>query len=223
MSQAAAGLVKVSEERDPAMLAQFVQLRVIDPESTYWRRGVDAASRWLRETRSEQLRASYDYKTPEDWPAVGGFPLGVWLADQRLAYNASTLDPARVAELNVLNMVWSHHDVAFDEGLAVARAWASAHGHFLPPATAVWEDFPIGVWAKNQRAAARKTLQNAERRADGRPVPSHAGELPESRLEALEEIDPGWCPAWTSAGNAASASPEPTSRPVAGSPGVAAS
>ncbi|MGW2552964.1 helicase associated domain-containing protein [Streptomyces sp. NPDC001635] len=69
-------------------------------------------------------------------------------------------------------MVWSHHDVAFDEGLAVARGWAAAHGHFLPPATAVWEDFPIGVWAKNQRAAARKTLQNAELRAAGRSVPS---------------------------------------------------
>ncbi|MGW7673028.1 hypothetical protein ACWGJX_38935 [Streptomyces sp. NPDC054775] len=25
---------------------------------------------------------------------------------------------------------------------------------------------------------------------------SHHDELPESRLEALEEIDPGWCPAW---------------------------
>ncbi|MET8788401.1 Helicase associated domain protein [Streptomyces sp. NPDC004589] len=196
VSQAAAGLVKFSEERDPAMLAQFVRLRVIDPENTYWRRGVEAASRWLKETRSEQLKVPYDYKTPEDWPAVGGFPLGVWLADQRRAYNASTLEDGRVAELNVLNMVWSHHDVAFDEGLTVARAWATAHGHFLPPATAVWEDFPIGVWAKNQRAAARKTLQNAEQRASGESVPSHAGELPESRLEALEEIDPGWCPAW---------------------------
>ncbi|MGW1044764.1 Helicase associated domain protein [Streptomyces sp. NPDC002547] len=196
VSQAAAELVKFSEERDPAMLAQFVRLRVIDPENTYWRRGVDAASRWLKETRSEQLRVPYDYKTPEDWPAVGGFPLGVWLADQRRAYNASTLEDGRVAELNVLNMVWSHHDVAFDEGLTVARAWAAAHGHFLPPATTVWEDFPIGVWAKNQRAAARKTLQNAELREAGQSVLSSAGELPDSRLEALEEIDPGWCPAW---------------------------
>ncbi|MFJ8614119.1 Helicase associated domain protein [Streptomyces sp. NPDC093675] len=196
VSQAAAGLVKFSEERDPAVLAQFVRLRVIDPENTYWRRGVEAASRWLKETRSEQLRVPYGYRTPADWPAVGGFPLGVWLADQRRAYNAGTLDAGRVAELNVLNMVWSHHDVAFDEGLTVARAWAAAHGHLLPPATAVWEDFPIGVWAKNQRAAARKTLQNAELRVAGQPVPSHAGELPDSRLEALEEIDPGWCPAW---------------------------
>ncbi|MET8788467.1 Helicase associated domain protein [Streptomyces sp. NPDC004589] len=196
VTQAAAGLVKFMEERDPAMLAQFVRLRVIDPENTYWRRGVEAASRWLKETRSEQLRVPYDYRTPEDWPAVGGFPLGAWLADQRRADNASTLEDGRVAELNVLNMVWSHHDVAFDEGLTVARAWTAAHGHFLPPATAVWEDLPIGVWAKNQRAAARKALQNAELREAGQSVPSHAGELPESRLEALEDIDPGWCPAW---------------------------
>jgi hypothetical protein len=92
-------------------------------------------------------------------------------------------------------MVWSHHDVAFEEGLTVARAWAAAHGHFLPPATAVGEGgFPIGVWAKNQRAAARKALLNAERRAAGENVPVAAGEMPASRLEALEAIDPGWCP-----------------------------
>ncbi|MGW7672157.1 Helicase associated domain protein [Streptomyces sp. NPDC054775] len=197
VSERAAGLLRFSEPRDPAQLAQFVRLRVIDPEATYWRRGIEAATRWLRESGGGRLRVPYDYVMPEDEAAGAGFPLGVWLADQRRYYNAGTLDAARVTELKALGMVWSHQDVAFEEGLAVARAWAAEHGHFLPPATAVGEGgFPIGVWAKNQRAAARKTLQNAEQRAAGQSVPSHAGELPESRLEALEEIDPGWCPAW---------------------------
>jgi predicted helicase len=35
---AAAGLLRFSEARDPAALARFVQLRVIDPENAYWRR-----------------------------------------------------------------------------------------------------------------------------------------------------------------------------------------
>nr|WP_244211490.1 helicase associated domain-containing protein [Streptomyces antibioticus] len=92
-------------------------------------------------------------------------------------------------------MVWSHHDVAWEEGLTVARAWAAAHGHFLPPVNAVGDDgYPVGVWAKNRRAEARRTWENAERRAAGETVPVGAGELPESRLAALEAIDPGWCP-----------------------------
>ncbi|MHC3475478.1 helicase associated domain-containing protein [Streptomyces sp. 7R007] len=196
IGQSAAGLLRFSEPRDPALLAQFVQLRVIDPENTYWRRGIAAASRWRREMGSQQLRVPYDYVTPEDWAGSGSFPLGVWLADQRKYYNTGTLEAARVQQLDVLGMVWSHHDVAFEEGLAVARAWAAAHeGLFLPPANAVGEGgFPIGTWAKNMRAAARRTLHNAERRAGGETGVSSVGELSESRLEALEAIDPGWCP-----------------------------
>ncbi|WP_330301522.1 MULTISPECIES: helicase associated domain-containing protein [unclassified Streptomyces] len=193
VSQSAAGLLRFSEPRDAALLAQFVQLRVIDPENTYRRRGIAAASRWLRETGSDQLRVPYDYVTPQD--RAGAFPLGVWLADQRKYYNSAMLEAARVQQLEALGMVWSHHDVAFEEGLAAARAWAAAHdGMLLPPANAVGEGgFPIGIWAKNMRAAARRTLQNAERRAAGERV-SSTGELAPSRMEALEAIDPGWCP-----------------------------
>ncbi|MGW3289776.1 helicase associated domain-containing protein [Streptomyces sp. NPDC001002] len=69
----------------------------------------------------------------------------------------------------------------------------------MPPASAVWggDGFPIGVWAKNQRAAARRTQHNAVRRARGETGVSSAGELPEGRLEALDAIDPAWCPAWS--------------------------
>ncbi|MFE2610941.1 helicase associated domain-containing protein [Streptomyces mirabilis] len=83
-------------------------------------------------------------------------------------------------------------------GLAVAKDYAAVHGHFLPPTNTVWggDRMAIGVWAKNQRAAARKTHENAGRRAAGKSGVSSAGELSESRLEALDAIDPAWCPAW---------------------------
>ncbi|WP_323187318.1 Helicase associated domain protein [Streptomyces sp. NBC_00124] len=195
---AAAGVLRFSEERDPAVLAQFVRLRVIDPEGAYWRRGIEAATRWLRESGNSELRVPYTYVTPEDWPGIGGHPLGVWVADQRRYYAAGTLDASRVAELDGLGMVWSVHASAWDAGLAVARAYAAVHGHFLPPASAVWggDGFPIGVWAKNLRASGKKTRENAARRAAGETGISSTGELPQSRLEALEEIDPGWCPEW---------------------------
>jgi hypothetical protein len=196
VSGAAAGVLRFSEERDPFALTQFIRLRVIDPEGAYWRRGIEAATRWLRETGNTELRVPYTYTAPTEWGAVGGYPLGRWIADLRHYYTAGTLEAARVTELETLGMVWSAWDTAFTEGLTVARTWAATHGHLLPPTTAVWEDFPIGTWTKNQRAAARKTLQNTERRAGGETGISSVGELPESRMEALEAIDPGWCPAW---------------------------
>ncbi|MFE7961188.1 helicase associated domain-containing protein [Streptomyces sp. NPDC057413] len=94
-------------------------------------------------------------------------------------------------------MVWSAWETAWAEGLAVARDYAAAHGHFLPPTTAVWGDgYPIGKWAKNQRDAARRALQNAERRQARETAVPATGELSQARMEALDDIDPGWCPAW---------------------------
>jgi hypothetical protein len=53
VSERAAGVLRFSEERDPAVLTQFAQLRVINPEKAYWLRGNEAATRWLRETGEE--------------------------------------------------------------------------------------------------------------------------------------------------------------------------
>ncbi|MEV7888999.1 Helicase associated domain protein [Streptomyces sp. NPDC002817] len=191
---AAAGVLRFSEERDPAVLTQFVRLRVIDPERAYWLRGIEAATRWLRETGSSELRVPYTYVTPEDWPGIGGHPLGVWVADQRRYYAAGTLDAKRVTTLENLGMIWSVHASAWDAGLTVARDYAAVHGHLLPAASVVWDGFPLGVWAKNQRAAAKRTRENAARRTNGETGISYAGELSESRMEALNEIDPGWAP-----------------------------
>ncbi|WP_329595098.1 helicase associated domain-containing protein [Streptomyces sp. NBC_01005] len=88
-------------------------------------------------------------------------------------------------QLDEMGMVWSHQDVAFEEGLTAARAWASVHGHLLPPATAVWDGYPVGTWTKNQRFAARITDTNAQRREAVLAVESSAGALTEARRAAL--------------------------------------
>jgi superfamily II DNA or RNA helicase len=191
----AAGVLRFTEERDPAALTQFVRLRVIDPEGAYWRRGIEAATRWLRETGASELRVPYTYETPKDWGAgIGGHPLGVWLADQRRYYRDGTLEASRVTELEQLGMIWSVHASAWDAGLTVARDYTAVHGHCLPGATVVWDGYPLGVFMKNARAAAKKTRENALRRANGEEGISSSGELSESRMEALAEIDPGWAP-----------------------------
>ncbi|MEU8936256.1 helicase associated domain-containing protein [Streptomyces sp. NPDC048409] len=103
-----------------------------------------------------------------------------------------------VEQLETLGMVWSVQASAWEAGLAVARAYAEAHSHLLPPTGAVWggDGFPIGVGLKNQHAAARRTAENAERRAAGETGIPHPGELSQARMEALADLDPGWCPAW---------------------------
>ncbi|MEU9763904.1 helicase associated domain-containing protein, partial [Streptomyces sp. NPDC047987] len=118
------GVLRFSEQRDPAVLAQFVRLRVIDPEGAYWRRGIEAATRWLRETGNGVLRVPYTYTTPDDWAGTGGHPLGRWIAEQRRAYGAGTLAAQRVVELEQLGMVWSEQEAAWADGVAVARAYA---------------------------------------------------------------------------------------------------
>ncbi|WUH88667.1 helicase associated domain-containing protein [Streptomyces sp. NBC_00433] len=93
-------------------------------------------------------------------------------------------------------MIWSHWDVAFQEGLSAAAAWAAEAGHLLPPTTATYRGYPIGVWMKNNRTAGRKAAEIQARREAGLPVGSTAGALTEERRDALEQIDPSWCPAW---------------------------
>ncbi|MFK0026004.1 helicase associated domain-containing protein [Streptomyces sp. NPDC090798] len=101
VSTRAAGVLRFSEEPDPAVLMQLVQLRAIDPEAAYWRRGVEAATRWLHETDSSELRVPFTYVTPEDWSSS----LRVWVADQRRYYAAGTLEASRGEELERLDGV----------------------------------------------------------------------------------------------------------------------
>ncbi|GAX56417.1 helicase associated domain-containing protein [Streptomyces olivochromogenes] len=125
VSGAAAGVLRFSEERDPFALTQFVRLRIIDPEGAYWRRGIEAATKWLRETGNVELRVPYVFVAPAEWGAVGGYPLGRWIGEQRRYYAAGILEAKRVVELEALGMVWSAWETAWAEGLAVAQEWAA--------------------------------------------------------------------------------------------------
>ncbi|MFD3513940.1 Helicase associated domain protein [Streptomyces sp. NPDC058657] len=190
-------LLKFSTPRDPAEVARFVALRVLHPETGYWRSGLAAAVQYAKEVaKNGELKVPYDYVTPADW-APGGFPLGTWLKKQRKDYRAGDLAAERVRELEELGVVWAHQDHAFEEGLTAARHWAAEHGHFLPPATAVWDGYPVGTWAKNQRTAARLAdALTQQLEEQGLSEGAITGGLSQERRDALDEIDPGWAPAW---------------------------
>ncbi|MFJ9721018.1 helicase associated domain-containing protein [Streptomyces sp. NPDC101213] len=61
---------------------------------------------------------------------------------------------------------------------------------------ATFQGYRVGIWLKNQRAAARRAAEIEQRRAEGLPMGSPAGALSEERREQLEDIDPSWCPSW---------------------------
>ncbi|MEV5879953.1 Helicase associated domain protein [Streptomyces sp. NPDC052101] len=205
LSVPARELLKFSTPRDPAHLAAFINLRVLNPEHAHWRRGIEAAVLYHR--LHGDLKVPFTYRVPgrddaaaktEGWPdSLAAFPLGQWIADARRFYARGHMDEDRIAQLQQLGMVWSHFDVAWEEGLAAARGWAAEHGHLLAPTDATYQGYKVGIWLKNQRAAARKAAQNEQRRAEGRPVQSAVGALSQERREQLDGIDPAWCPAWT--------------------------
>ena len=205
VSGPAKALLKFSTPRDPAALAAFINLRVINPEHEHWRRGVEAAVIYARE--HGDLRVPFTFRVPAavdgqeaeeaGWPAsLAGFPLGQWTADARRFYARGDMDEDRVAQLEKLGMIWSHFDVAWEEGLSAARGWAAEHGHLLAPLDATFQGAKVGIFLKNARAAARKAQENEQRRAEGLPVESSAGALSDERREQLEEIDASWCPSW---------------------------
>ncbi|KIX77632.1 helicase [Streptomyces sp. MBRL 601] len=205
VSAPAKALLKFSTTRDPAALAAFINLRVLNPEHEHWRRGVEAAVIYARE--HGDLRVPFTFRVPAavdgqeaegaGWPAsLAGFPLGQWTADARRFYARGDMDEDRVAQLEKLGMIWSHYDVAWEEGLAAARGWAAEHGHLLAPLDATFQGAKVGIFLKNARAAARKAQENEQRHAEGLPVESSAGALSDERREQLEEIDPSWCPSW---------------------------
>jgi hypothetical protein len=202
VSGGAKALLKFSTPRDPAALAAFINLRVLNPEHEHWRRGVEAAVIYNR--LHGDLKVPFTFRVPSGkeaeaagWPAsLANFPLGQWTADARRFYARGDMDQDRVTQLEKLGMIWSHFDIAWEEGLTAARGWAADHGHLLAPLDATFQGAKVGIFLKNARAAARKANEIEQRRAKGLPVESTAGALSQERREQLEEIDPSWCPTW---------------------------
>lgn len=126
----APGILQFATPRDPGMLARFISLRVLQAAQLSWRRGLESAIGY--QAARGDLRVPYTYRDPVDQDDPDeGFPLGIWIAEQRRAYRAGRLAADRIAELTSLNMVWSEFDAGFEDGLTAAREWFAAHGHLL--------------------------------------------------------------------------------------------
>ncbi|MFI9789115.1 Helicase associated domain protein [Kitasatospora sp. NPDC051984] len=159
-------------------LALFVSTQVFRSESVYWKEGMQHCAAWVEEHGS--LDVPYNAMVGE----LGNFPLGKWLSDRRHERASGDMASYRVVLLDSLGMIWSVSDARFEAGLAWARQWAAEHhGSLAAPSRASIGGYAIGTWLVELRAQAE--------------VPAdQAGALSPERRQALEAIDPWWCPAW---------------------------
>ncbi|MFE7328177.1 Helicase associated domain protein [Streptomyces sp. NPDC057565] len=170
----AEGPLLFATARQPADIADFVRLRVINVERRGWLRGWSAARRF---------HAAHDHLNVPYHAKDGAFPLGRWIAEQRQANKTGHLSALRIDALERLGMVWSHADHVFSAGLSMARAYHAVHGHLAAGHDAVVDGYPVGTWLANRRREARL------------PAGSK-GALSNARKAALAGVDPYWCPQW---------------------------
>ncbi|MYS84074.1 hypothetical protein GTZ85_28620, partial [Streptomyces sp. SID5474] len=169
-------LVRFMTEHDPALLTEFVRLRVIDPERRDWRHGYLAARRWRAihgDLRVPLEAIDYDIESGTS------HPLGAWISEQRRAWSVGAISRRRIEMLEALGMVWSVDDAAFEDGLAMYRAYFAIHGHLAAPKTATVNNHPVGQFLANCRRPL-ETRKNPDRWAQ--------------QWEHLAEIDPDWNP-----------------------------
>ncbi|MFE0040092.1 Helicase associated domain protein [Streptomyces sp. NPDC059015] len=139
---------------DPTAIARALDLLVWPSHgavlSAPRRAGLAAAIRYQSE--HSHLRVSADY---ED---AYGYRLGQFITGQRTAYQAGALDPAWIAELEDLGMIWDDHEATWQGHLATVEAFHAEHGHLAIPT-----QLPGGQFLADQRALARKDRLTPDR------------------------------------------------------------
>ncbi|MEV7755951.1 Helicase associated domain protein [Streptomyces griseofuscus] len=143
---------------DPTAIARALDLMVWPADgavlSAPRRAGLAAAVRY---------RAEHGHlRVPADYEDAYGYRLGAFITGQRTAHRTGTLDPAWIAELEALGMIWDGHEAAWQGHLAAVEAYQAEHGHLAIPAQA-----PGGQFLADQRSLDRK----------GRLTPARAAQL----------------------------------------------
>ncbi|MFF8367150.1 Helicase associated domain protein [Rhodococcus erythropolis] len=184
---AESALLHFSTPRDATTIAAFLRTRVYRPESLVWLEGYQALLRWRKENEITGLYA-VPYDTEVQVGATKAFPLGRWVHQQRKALRAGELEPRRKELLDApeAGMVWEPGEEAWENKLAVFRAYRRATGHLAPRQDAVWDD-PAG----DGPVPIGQHMANLRRKGGLGKDPERAAK----RAEQLAAIDEDWnCP-----------------------------
>ncbi|ANP52012.1 superfamily II DNA or RNA helicase [Streptomyces griseochromogenes] len=151
-------------------VAAVTELRTHQVDTGLWQVGWEAAIRYFECCGHLDVPSEYTDRT--------GYPLGLWLGQQRSLYAHGSLIPERALALTSLNISWPHPEGSFEAHLEQAIAFASHHGTLAVTRAPAPNDRPLVRWlARQRRLAADKRLHD-------------------DRVDALIAVDPWWNPPW---------------------------
>ncbi|MEF3113883.1 helicase associated domain-containing protein [Streptomyces chrestomyceticus] len=153
-----------------AEIAPITSLRAHEVDTRVWSTGWSAAVHYFE--RHHHLDVPSDYTDPE------GYPLGLWIGQQRSLYAAGSLDPDRALALTTLNISWPHPPGSFEDRLMAAVTFADTHGSLALTTVPDTSDGPMIRWLDRQRAL------------------DDSGRMHPARRDALTAVDPWWNPPW---------------------------
>ncbi|MFJ7593433.1 Helicase associated domain protein [Streptomyces sp. NPDC097617] len=153
-----------------AEIAPLTSLRSHEVDTRVWATGWAAAVGYYE--RHQHLNV------PSEYVDLSGYPLGLWIGQQRSLYANGSLAPDRALALSTLHIAWPHPPGSFEDRLAQAVTFADAHGTLALSTTPSSSDGPLFRWLNRQRAL------------------HDSGRMHTARLDALTAVDPWWNPPW---------------------------
>jgi DNA-binding TFAR19-related protein (PDSD5 family) len=92
------------------------------------------------------------------------FSLGSWVGNQRAAKDS--MSPERQERLDAIGFVWDTLAEAWEEGFSKLLQFKEAEGHCRVPQVFKVDDFRLGIWTSNQRAAKDSMSPERQERLD---------------------------------------------------------
>lgn len=102
-------------------------------------------------------------QVPAKYKTKDGYLLGSWIINARQNRILGRLNEKQIAQLDDLDMTWKVFDVRWEQGYALAAAYAQEYGNLDVPRdykTADGKSLAVGFKAKNKPMSRRNCLRS---------------------------------------------------------------
>ena len=126
-----------------------------DPHADRWEEGFRRLSNYMERHGDARVPNRY---------TVDGYPLGVWVAEQRARYAEGILAADRRGQLRELpGWTWDPHADRWEEGFRQLLRYVECHGDARVPKTDKYDGYALGQWVNMQRSKHAKGILDATR------------------------------------------------------------